>query len=68
MGIARLDEGYARVVEYADAESLRSVYRRAQTLKKPLPPAIAIALVADACMGVHYAHELGDGLFLCGRN
>lgn len=60
MGIARLDEGYARVVEYADAESLRSVYRRAQTLKKPLPPSIAVALVADACMGVHYAHELGE--------
>jgi serine/threonine-protein kinase len=60
MGLARLEEGYARVVEYADAESLRSVYRRAQTLKKPLPPAIAVALVADACMGVHYAHELGE--------
>ncbi len=60
MGIARLEEGYARVVEYADAESLRSVYRRAQTLKKPLPPNIAVALVADAAMGVHYAHELGE--------
>jgi serine/threonine-protein kinase len=60
LGIARLDEGYARVVEYADAESLRSVYRRAQTLKKPLPASVAVALVADACMGVHYAHELGE--------
>lgn len=59
MGIARLDEGYARVVEYADAESLRSVYRRATTLKKPIPPHIACALVADAAMGVHYAYELG---------
>src|SRR5689334_18264470 len=59
MGVARLDEGYARVVEYADAESLRSVYRRATTLKKPIPPAIACTIVADACMGVHYAHELG---------
>lgn len=59
MGVARLDEGYARVVEYADAESLRSVYRRATTLKKPIPPTIACAIVADACMGAHYAHELG---------
>jgi eukaryotic-like serine/threonine-protein kinase len=59
MGLARLDEGYARVVEYADAESLRSVYRRATTLKKPVPPHIACALVADAAMGIHYAHELG---------
>ncbi len=60
MGLARLDEGYARVVEYADAESLRSVYRRAQTLRKPMPASVATALVADAAMGVHYAHELGD--------
>jgi hypothetical protein len=59
MGVARLDEGYARVVEYADAESLRSVYRRATTLKKAIPPTIACAIVADACMGAHYAHELG---------
>ncbi|MDP2343381.1 MAG: PEGA domain-containing protein [Deltaproteobacteria bacterium] len=60
MGLARLEEGYARVVEYADAESLRSVYRRAATLKKPMPANIAVALVADAAMGVHYAHELGE--------
>ncbi len=60
MGVAKLEEGYARVVEYADAESLRSVYRRAATLKKPLPANIAVALVADAAMGVHYAHELGE--------
>jgi hypothetical protein len=60
MGVARLAEGYARVVEYADAESLRSVYRRAQTMKSPMPANVAIALIADACMGVHYAHELGE--------
>jgi serine/threonine protein kinase len=59
MGLARLDEGYARVVDYADAESLRSVFRRATTLKKPLTPALACAIVADAAMGVHYAFELG---------
>lgn len=59
MGLARLDEGYARVVDYADAESLRSVFRRATTLKKPLSPALACAIVADAAMGVHYAYELG---------
>ena len=60
MGLARLEEGYARVVEYADAESLRSVYRRAQTLKRPMTANIAMALIADAAMGVHYAHELGE--------
>lgn len=59
MGLAQLEEGYARVVEYVDAESMRSVFRRAATLKRPLSPAIACALVADAAFGVHYAHELG---------
>ncbi|MBI1945494.1 MAG: protein kinase [Deltaproteobacteria bacterium] len=59
MGLARLDEGIARVVDYADAESLRSVFRRATTLKKPVSPALACAVVADAAMGVHYAFELG---------
>ena len=59
MGLARLDEGLARVVDYADAESLRSVFRRATTLKKPLTPALACAVVADAARGVHYAYELG---------
>jgi serine/threonine-protein kinase len=29
-------------------------------MKQPLPPGVAVALVADACMGVHYAHELGE--------
>ncbi len=60
VGIARLEEGFARVVEFGDAESLRSVYRRAQTMKKQIPLKIATGIIADACMGAHYAHELGE--------
>lgn len=58
-GLARLDEGYARIVEYADGESLRSIFHRAAKLGRRVPPRIATGVMAPACMGVHYAHELG---------
>jgi serine/threonine protein kinase len=58
-GVAKLDEGVARVVEFADAESLHTIYERLRELGRWVPPHIAAAIVANACMGVHYAHELG---------
>ncbi|MFH1807174.1 MAG: serine/threonine-protein kinase [Pseudomonadota bacterium] len=58
-GLAKLEEGYARIVEFADAESLRSIYKKLKTQGRRLPPPIATAILAQACMGVHYAHELG---------
>lgn len=56
MGFAKLDEGHARVVEFADGESLRKIL---ETSKK-LPPRIAARIVLDACTGVHYAHVAGN--------
>jgi len=58
-GVAKLDEGVARVVEFADAESMATIYERLRELERWIPPHIAAALIANACMGVHYAHELG---------
>ncbi|MBI5494951.1 MAG: protein kinase [Deltaproteobacteria bacterium] len=58
-GLIRLDEGVARLVEFADAESLRAVYSRAADLGLRVPVPITLALLAGACSGVHYAHELG---------
>lgn len=58
-GLARLDEGYARIVEYADGESLRAIVRRSTSFGRKIPTEIAITCITDACMGVHYAHELG---------
>jgi len=54
-GLARMEEGLARVVEYADAESLRRLLERAG--KVPAP--IAARIVADAALGVQYAHTAG---------
>lgn len=59
VGLARIDDGYARIVEYADAESLLSIKQRLGEVATDIPLPVAITLVVGACMGVHYAHELG---------
>jgi eukaryotic-like serine/threonine-protein kinase len=59
-GFEDLDEGPARVVEFADGESLRRILDTARSAGRPLPPWIAAGIVADACFGVHYAHKLGE--------
>jgi len=61
-GLVRLDEGYARIVEFADAESIRFMLRRSSSLHRRISPPVACSVLANACMGVHYAHELGQGL------
>lgn len=61
-GLAKLDEGFARIVEFADAESMRSIFKRLKSQGRKLPPPLATAMMAEACMGVHYAHELGRSL------
>lgn len=56
MGFGKLDEGHARVVEFADGESLRKIL---DTCKK-LPPRVAARVILDACTAVHYAHVAGN--------
>lgn len=56
MGFGKLDEGHARVVEFADGESLRKIL---DTCKK-LSPRMAARVVLDACTAVHYAHVAGN--------
>ncbi len=55
-GLAKLEEGHARVVEFADGESLRRIIE----VSRKLPPRIATRLVIDACTGTHYAHIAGN--------
>ncbi len=55
-GFATLEEGHARVVEFADGESLRKIL---DTCKK-LPPRVATRVILDACTAVHYAHVAGN--------
>lgn len=55
-GFADLEKKHARVVEFADGESLRRVLN----LSKTVPPRIATRIIIDACTGVHYAHLAGN--------
>src|SRR5262249_3025401 len=55
-GLAAVDEGLARVVEFADGESLRRVLEIAHRL----PPHFAALVAADAAKGVHFAHIAGN--------
>ena len=49
-------------MEYVAGGSLDALIEGAQALGEPVPPAIALRLMADACAGLHAAHELSiDG-------
>lgn len=56
MGFAKLEEGHARVVEFADGESLRKILDTCQKL----PPRVAARVILDACTAIHYAHVAGN--------
>lgn len=56
IGFGKLDEGHARVVEFADGESLRKIL---DTCKK-VSPRIATRIILDACTAIHYAHVAGN--------
>ncbi|WP_317987235.1 serine/threonine-protein kinase [Stigmatella hybrida] len=55
-GLVTLEQGLARITEYADGETLR----RVMEVTPRVPPPLAARLVADAALGVHYAHMAGN--------
>lgn len=55
-GLATLEQGLARVVEFVDGESLRDVLEHTGQL----PPAIAGRIAVDCALGIHYAHVAGN--------
>jgi serine/threonine-protein kinase len=48
------------VMEWVDGDSLAHVRRSAQKQNKALPLAVVLRVMADACAGLHAAHELCD--------
>jgi serine/threonine-protein kinase len=48
------------VMEYVDGEALAKVARQARKVATPLPLGHALRIIADACAGLHAAHELKD--------
>lgn len=55
-GLSQESIGLCRVVEYADAESVRGLL----DLGGPMDPGLAVRIAADAALGVHYAHLAGN--------
>lgn len=48
-------------MEYVDGEALSKLNRACQRKNVKLPPGIVMRVLADACSGLHEAHELRDG-------
>ncbi|HEY8078787.1 MAG TPA: serine/threonine-protein kinase [Labilithrix sp.] len=48
------------VMEWVDGESLAKLSRLARKRNTPLPLGVVLRIVADACAGLHAAHELRD--------
>lgn len=54
----RQDAGvYYLVMEYVDGVSFQDLVANHRALGQPVPPPIAVELIAQACEGLHYAHE-----------
>jgi eukaryotic-like serine/threonine-protein kinase len=49
------------VMEYLEGESVSGMLRRLSARKERLDPWLAAHVVAEACRGLHAAHELTDG-------
>jgi serine/threonine protein kinase len=49
------------VMEYLEGESLHGLLRRLVIVGEPLDPALVAYIGAQACAGLHAAHELRDG-------
>ncbi|MEQ8982794.1 MAG: protein kinase, partial [Deltaproteobacteria bacterium] len=62
-GLECFDEGWARIVDFADAEPLAKVLSRAREEFRPIDPRIAARIIVDICQGVHHAHEEGQSRY-----
>ena len=58
--LASFDGEYFLVMEYVEGESLGGLMRRLWLRGEPLDRALAAHIVAEACAGLHAAHELTD--------
>lgn len=58
-GLECFEEGWARVVAFGDGEPLSRALEISKSKEIEFPPRIAARIIADACDGVHYAHDEG---------
>jgi len=55
--IGMLGDSYFFTMEYVHGETIRSMLERAQELRRPLPLACVLTIIAGAASGLHHAHE-----------
>ncbi|MBX3205004.1 MAG: serine/threonine protein kinase [Labilithrix sp.] len=48
------------IMEYVDGDSLAKINRLAIKRGSPLPPGVSMRIVAEACAGLHAAHQVKD--------
>jgi serine/threonine protein kinase len=55
--IGMLGDSYFFTMEYVHGETVRAVLQRAQGLRRPLPLACVLTMIAGTAAGLHHAHE-----------
>lgn len=60
LDLGQLDDTYFLAMEYVPGESLSNVMIACHDARRRIPWAVALRWIADACAGLHAAHELRD--------
>jgi serine/threonine protein kinase len=55
--IGKLGDSYFFTMEYVHGETVRAIMQRARSLRRDLPIASLLTIVAGAASGLHHAHE-----------
>src|SRR5881275_3084612 len=55
--IGMLGDSYFFTMEYVHGETVRSLLERALELRRPVPLACVMTIIAGAASGLHHAHE-----------
>jgi serine/threonine protein kinase len=55
--IGAIDDAYFYTMEYVHGETVHSLIQRAHELRRPLPLACVLTVIAGAAAGLHHAHE-----------
>jgi serine/threonine protein kinase len=55
--VGKLGDSYFFTMEYVHGETVRSLLQRASGLRRPVPLACALTIVAGTAAGLHHAHE-----------
>jgi serine/threonine protein kinase len=55
--VGKLGDSYFFTMEYVHGETVRALLQRAHALRRPIPIATVLTIIAGAAAGLHHAHE-----------